>query len=124
MRTKGSTTKKPESTSSNSSKELAIVESPQEVLMPYSDDLKQEVSQQMSLTVAYAQRLQNLIHSEVETLEAEYLENDDNGESRTRKLSSETVHTIKELGCEFRETIKLGCTLAGVKMRIERGESA
>ena len=113
-----------ENTRSKSSVPAVIAETHQEVSSVYSENLHQEISDQMSLTGNYCKRLQHLIHSEVEALEHEYLTNTDNGEGKTRKLSHETVHNIKELGYEFRESVKLMVALAGVKMRIEKGESS
>lgn len=114
------TTQKPGSTTSSKSNLPETVETQGVESESYSEDLRQEVSQQMTLTVGYAQRLQNLIHSEVEELENDYLAD----REKTKRLSQETIENIKTLGQEFRETVKLGVQLAGVKMRIEKGESA
>ena len=68
----------------------------------------------------HAQRLINLIHSEVEAVENDYLQAE-TPEERTRKLSDSNVENVTKMGHQLLETIKLGVAVAGVKMQIERG---
>jgi len=124
MGSNGKITKKNEITISPSSRKVENVETQQGDFTPYSEDLSEALSAQANLLGGHAQRLSNLIHSEVEVLELDYLDAEKDPKERTRKMSEEQVNNVTRMGAQLLETIRLGVTVTGVRMKVERGESA
>lgn len=120
MPAKERTTSRNEITISKLSTKDGTVEIQQGESQPYSESLSSEISAQQSFLSTHAQRLTNLIHSEVEAVENDYLQAE-TPEERTRKLSDSNVENVTKMGHQLLETIKLGVAITGVKMQIERG---
>ena len=121
MQAKERTTNRNEITISKLSTKDGRVEIRQGDSVPYSESLSSEISAQQSFLNTHAQRLTNLIHSEVEVLENDYLDSEKDPSERTRRLSHEQLESVTRMGHQLLETIKLGVAVAGVKMQIERG---
>ena len=121
MTSRGRTTNRNEITISKSSTKDGSVEIQREESQPFSESLSSEISAQQSFLSTHAQRLTNLIHSEVEVLENDYLDSEKDPTDRTRKLSHDQLESVTRMGHQLLETIKLGVAVAGVKMQIERG---
>lgn len=121
MQAKERTTNRNEITISKLSTKDGSVEIRQGDSVPYSESLSSEISAQQSFLNTHAQRLTNLIHSEVEVLENDYLDSEKDPSERTRRLSHEQLESVTRMGHQLLETIKLGVAVAGVKMQIERG---
>lgn len=120
MSFKGKTITKSENKGVQLSKNTEVEKIPHEDYTPYSKDLNEVISAQQNFLNTHAQRLTNLIHSEVESLENEYLNSD--AEERTRALSDKQLHSVTVMGGQLLETIKLSVAVSGVKMQIERGK--
>lgn len=120
MSTKEKTTKRTAEIVSSESRAVATRETRPAASQPYSTELNEGIQNHQNLLSSHAQRLTNLIHSEVWQVENEFIAAE-KPEDMERRLSEQSMHSVVCLGNQLLETIKLGVAVAGVKMQIERG---
>lgn len=120
MSTRGKTTKRTAEIVSSESRAVATRETRAAASRHYSTELNEGIQAQQTLIGSHAQRLSNLIHSEVWKVENEFIAAE-NPEDMTVRLSEQSMHSVIAMGNQLLETIKLGVAVAGVKMQIERG---
>lgn len=85
-----------------------------EGLQILSEILKEDASPTLSLLDNSAQRLANLMHSQFEQIENDYLE----GKELLRKISYEDTQNIATLAKEVRECIKLKVDIIRLKKEL------
>src|SRR4051812_33021777 len=118
MSTREKTTKRTAEIVSSESRSVATRETQPAALQPYSSELNEGIQAQQNLLSSHAQRLTNLIHSEVWKVENEFIAAEE-PEDMTVRLSEQSMHSVISMGNQLLETIKLGVAVAGVKMQIE-----
>lgn len=119
MNTNEETTQKTERDVSNKSMLPATAVNRTGELQLCSSELKEAMSALVNSAVSYVERSNNLLHSQFEKIEKEYL----NDEEPTSKVSEHHIDIIKTLGPEIREGLKSGAQLIALQMKMERGES-